>query len=67
MNYPKNEEIARRYFWALILDYEYPAADNLPPLVVCRVLNDGYFLGRIHATRRQEGINKFNNGEIERS
>ena len=25
-NYPKNEEIARRYFWALILDYEYPAA-----------------------------------------
>ena len=46
--YPKNEEIARRYFMALILD------------------NDGYFLGRIHATSRADAIEKFNLYEIER-
>ena len=66
MNYPKNEEIARLYFRALILDYEYPAAENLPPLVVCRVLNDGYYLGRIHATTRDKAIEKFYKGEIEK-
>lgn len=61
MNYPKNEEIARRLFASLILDYEYPETENLPACVSCRVLIDGYFCANLHAGTRQEAIEKFNN------
>jgi hypothetical protein len=64
MNYPKNEVIARNLFFTLILDYEYPEVDGLPAAVYCRVLNDGYYYGSIHAGSRTEAINKFYKHEI---
>ena len=59
--YELNQEIARKFFVSLILDHEYPAVDNLPALVVCRVLIDGYYHSKLTAETRQEAIEKFNN------
>lgn len=64
MNYPKNETIARNLFLSLILDYEYPEIDGIPAGVYCRVLNDGYYYGSIHAGSREDAINKFYNHDI---
>ena len=60
----KNEVIARNLFLSLILDYEYPEMDGIPAGVYCRVLNDGYYYGFIHAGSRTEAINKFYKHEI---
>ena len=64
MNYPKNEVIARNLFLSLILDYEYPETDGIPAGVYCRVLNDGYYYGFIHAGSREDAIQKFYKHEI---
>lgn len=55
MNYPLNQEIARKYFASLILDHEYD------DIVFCRVLIDGYFCANLAADNRQAAIEKFNN------
>lgn len=60
----KNEVIARNLFFTLILDCEYPEINGIPAGVFCRVLNDGYYYGSIHAGSRTEAINKFFNHEI---
>lgn len=65
MDHAKNEVIARRLFRSLVLDFEYPEMDGLPAGVSCRVLNDGNYIGRIHAETREKAIEKFNNGELE--
>lgn len=50
-----NQEIARKFFASLILDFEYP------DVVICRVLIDGYFCANLTAANRQAAIEKFNN------
>lgn len=55
--YELNQEIARRCFASLILDYEYT------DIVFCRVLIDGYFCSNLTADSRQAAIEKFNNTE----
>ena len=59
---PKNECIDSRAFAALILDYEYPGDDVLPPYVSGRVLIDGLYKAGITATSREELIAKFRGG-----
>lgn len=53
--YELNQEIARRCFASLILDYEYT------DIVFCRVLIDGYFCSNLTADSRQAAIEKFYN------
>lgn len=50
-----NQEIARKFFASLILDFEYP------DIVFCRVLIDGYFCANFTTENRQAAIEKFNN------
>ena len=58
---PKCECIASRAFASLILDYEWPATDNLPALVSCRVLVEDLYQDTIHAGSRAEAIELFKN------
>lgn len=55
-----NECIAARAFGALILDYEWPGDEYTPPFVSCRVLIEDLCFDRIHASSREEAIQKFN-------
>ena len=55
--YELNQEIARKYFASLILDYEYT------DIVFCRVLIDGYYHSTFTAANRQVAIEKFNDTE----
>ena len=68
--YELNQEIARRCFASLILDYEITQADinesgfyGFIPHVTCRVLIDGYYHSTFTAENRQAAIEKFNNTE----
>ena len=58
---PKNECIASRAFASLILDYEWPAAGNLPAEVSCRILVEDLYQDTIRAGSRDEAIEIFNN------
>ena len=53
--------IAARAFGSLILDYEWPGDEWTPPLVSCRVLIEDFCVDRIHASSRDEAIEKFRN------
>lgn len=59
----KNECIASRAFASLILDYEFPAENNLPAYVSCRVLIEDLYRGSITAETREQAIEKFINHE----
>ena len=56
-----NECIARKAFAELILDHEYAAQPehNLPSMVICRVLIDGWWSANIRADTRERAIEKF--------
>ena len=54
-----NQEIYRKFFLSLVLDYEFEDR------VICRVLRDGIFAGRLSASNRDEAIAKFKNHEFE--
>ena len=51
-----NECIACRAFASLILDSEYPAADNLPAFVSCRILVGDLYQETVTAETRAEAI-----------
>lgn len=56
--------IARKCFATLILDKEYLGDKeyNLPPLVSCRVLVDGWWKADLYAETKEEAVEKFNSG-----
>lgn len=56
-----NECIACRAFASLILDSEYPAADNLPPFVSCRILIEDLYQETVITETRAQAIEYFNN------
>ena len=58
-----NQEIARKCFASLVLDYEYPGDElhGFEPFASGRVLIDGWYKADISASNRDELVEKFYN------
>lgn len=61
----EGDVIARKLFVTLVLDYQAPEIEslNMPAVVGCRVLIDGYFHSRFTAENIEKAIEIFNNTE----
>lgn len=61
----EGDVIAQKLFAVLVLDYQAPAIEslNLPAVVGCRVLIDGYFHSRFTAENIEKAIEHFNNND----